>query len=56
MRLLARVIRPREFVGKGVGFRLVEEVLSLAARHLPHQLARYIPETDLLHLRIGAER
>ena len=56
MRLPARVVRPREFAGRGVDFRLVEEVLCPAARHLPRQSARYIQEMDLLHLRIDAVR
>ena len=56
MRLSARVVRHREFAGRGVGFRLVEEVLRPAARHLPRLSARYIPEMDLLHLRIDAVR
>ena len=56
MRLSARVVRHQEFAGRGVGFRFVEEVLRPAARHLPRQSARYIPEMDLLHLRIDAVR
>ena len=56
MRLLARVVRHRVFEGREVGFRLVEEVLRPAVRHLPHLSARYIPEMDLLHLRIDAVR
>ena len=56
MRLLARVVRLREFEGREVGFRLVGEVLRPAVRHLPRQSARCIPEMDLLHLRIDAAR
>ena len=56
MRLLARVVHHREFEGREVGFRLVEEELRLAVRHLPRLSVRYIPEMDLLHLRIDAER
>ena len=56
MRLLARVVRHREFEGREVDFRLVEEVLRPAVRHLPRLSARYIPEMDLLHLRSDAVR
>ena len=56
MRLLARVVHHREFEGREVGFRLVEEELRLAVRHPPRLSVRYIPEMDLLHLRIDAVR
>ena len=56
MRLLARVVRHRVFEGREVGFRLVEGVLRPAVRRLPRLSARYIPEMDLLHLRIDAVR